>query len=189
MSRSVTIAVVLSILLAVGAPLANALFLAKQFKDYPSVRIDIEPYDPRDLLYGQYLRFRPVWNWNKEAGVDAAERVCRGKDCCLCVGEGEVNPAVTVSICPPGGGATGACNHTLRGQYWGDENFENGLGRYFVDETLAKPLEDMFVRDKKKFSLDIHVTPSGKAMPGELYIEGIPYKEFLKQKEQQPTTP
>lgn len=189
MNRTMTIAVLVSILLAVGAPLVNALHLAKQFKDYPSVRVDIEPYDPRDLLYGQYLRFRPVWNWNKDARVDGDIRACSGRDCCLCVGEGEVNPTVSLTVCPPKSEAMGSCHYTLRGQSRGADNFDNGLGRYFVDETLAKPLEDLFVRDKKKFSLDIHITPSGKSMPGELYIEGIPYKEFLRQQEQRTTTP
>ncbi len=179
MSRSVTMAVVLSILLAIGAPLANALRMADQFKDYPSVRVDIEPYDPRDLLYGQYLRFRPVWNWNKDVQPDKNARICNGKECCLCVGEGEVNPSVSLAVCPPKGESLATCRYTLRGQSWNNDHFENGLGRYFVDETVAKPLEDMFVRDKKKFSLDVHITPSGKTMPGELYIEGVPYRDFL----------
>ena len=188
MSRYTTIAVVLSILLAVGAPLVNAVTMAKQFKDYPSVRVDIEPYDPRDLLYGQYLQFRPVWNWNKDARVDGSARVCSGKECCLCVGEGEVNPTVSLAVCPPKGESLGTCRFTLRGQSWNNDHFENGLGRYYVDETIAKPMEDMFVREKKKFSLDAHITPSGESLPGELYIENVPYKEFLG-KEEKTTTP
>lgn len=187
MTRTMTIAIVLSILLAVGAPLVNAFTMAKQFKDYPSVRIDIEPYDPRDLLYGQYLRFRPAWNWKKDASVDAKERVCSGKNCCLCVGEGDVNPSVSVALCPPKGEVLDSCRYILRGQSWRNDHFENGMNRYYVDETIAKPLEDMFMKDKKKFSLDMHITPSGKSMPGELYIEDVPYKDFLSQ--QKTTTP
>ena len=63
MTKGTAIALVLSVLLAVGAPLLNALHMTQQYKHYPSFRVNIEPYDPRDLFYGHYLRFRTAWNW------------------------------------------------------------------------------------------------------------------------------
>jgi hypothetical protein len=178
MSRKKTIFVTLSILLAVGAPLVSALKMAQQFKDYPSIRVDIEPYDPRDLLYGHYMQFQTTWNWKENAGPGGT-RVCDGDHCCLCVDEGDVNPEVSLSQCPAKGELLPGCHHTLRGTSWGNTNFENGVHRYYVDEKIAKPLEDLFVREKKKFSLDLHITPAGKSLPGQLYVDGLPLKEFI----------
>lgn len=169
------IAAVLSVALAVGAPLANALMTAKKFRDYPSFRVKIEPYDPRDLFYGHYLQFQTVWNWKDKAWQKDHE----GGSACLCVGEGAENPPVSLSACPPAGGNLPDCRFILRGTKVWNSGFDTGVHRYYVDEALAKPLEDLFIREKRDFSLDLHVTPGGKVLPGELYVEGERLKDFV----------
>lgn len=178
MSSRMMIAVLLSIALAVGAPLVSALNMAQKFQDYPSIRVDIEPYDPRDLFYGHYLRFAIAWNWGKEAAPQQAQTYAEERKC-LCVGEGENNPTVSVQSCPPKGDVLLDCKYTLRGKSWNASHFDNGVNRYYVDETIALPLEHLFTREKRKFTLDLHVTPDGKSLPGQLYIDDVPLKEFL----------
>ena len=80
MSRRMMIALVASVLLATGAPLVNAYIMAEKFKNYPSFRVDIEPYDPRDLFYGHYLRFRIDWNWKEKPPEDQAQRFRRNHE-------------------------------------------------------------------------------------------------------------
>ena len=182
MSRGMMIALVASVLLATGAPLVNAYIMAEKFKNYPSFRVDIEPYDPRDLFYGHYLRFRIDWNWKEKPPEDQAQRFRRNHGNpkqCLCVGEGDVNPVVQVSECSSSDDALPDCRYTLKGTSYNPWSFENDVNRYYVSETLAKPLEALFLKQGQKFAIDLHVTPDGKSLPGQLYIEGMPLKEFL----------
>lgn len=171
------IAATLSVALAVGAPLANALMTAQKFRDYPSFRVKIEPYDPRDLFYGHYLRFQTTWNWKDKTPEN--NQFHGSREACLCVGEGDTNPVVSAASCPPAGENLPNCRFTLRGTLYGNSRFDTGVNRYYVDEALAKPLEDLFVREKRDFSLDLHVTPEGKTLPGELYVEGERLKDFV----------
>jgi hypothetical protein len=176
MNKNMTVAIMLSIVLAVGAPLISALSMAKKFQDYPSILVEIEPYDPRDLLYGQYLHFQIKWNWEKPASPES--QMYEQKSACLCIGEGSVNPPVSLMECSASK-AVSSCTYSLKGKSWGENHFENGIHRYYVGEDIAKPLENLFVKEKRKFSLDLHITPDGETLPGELYIEDEPLKEFL----------
>lgn len=182
MTRGMTVALVLSVVLAVGAPLLNALHMTQQYKSYPSFRVNIEPYDPRDLFYGHYLRFRTAWNWKEAPPQDERRnRVGRyQKDSCLCVADGEENPLVHKVACPPPETGVPECRHILRGESYGEWSFDAGVNRYYLDETAALPLEREFRDGKKKFTLDLYVAPGGKALPGQLYVEGIPLEEYIK---------
>lgn len=182
MSRGILIALVASVLLAVGAPLLNAFLMAEKFKNYPSFQVDIEPYDPRDLFYGHYLMFRIDWNWKEKPPEDGAGRSrmnSSNPQKCLCVGAQKTSPVVNVAECPPAGGALPGCHYTLRGKSYGEWSFDNGINRYYLSETVAKPLETLFLKGGRKFTLDLHVTPGGESLPGKLYIDGLPLKEFL----------
>lgn len=181
MGKRMTIALIASVLLAVGAPLVNAFIMADKFKKYPSFRVDIAPYDPRDLFYGHYLRFQIDWNWKVKPPEDQAQRF-GGHSAprhCLCVGEGAVNPVVNVAECPPGGEVLPGCRYTLRGESFNSWSFNNNIDRYYVSETVAKPLETLFMKKGGKFTLDLHVTPDGKSLPGQLYVDDLPLKEYL----------
>lgn len=182
MTKRMTIALILSVLLAVGAPLLNALHMAQKFKDYPSFRVKVEPYDPRDLFYGHYLTFRTAWNW-KDTPPKGASLDLRGghqENSCLCVTDQAENPYVYKVSCPPAGAGIPECLHILRGESYGRQSFETGVDRYYLDETAAMPLERQFRDGKKKFTLDLYVTPRGKALPGQLYIEDIPLEDYIK---------
>ena len=60
MQRYRIIAIICAILLAVLLPLAAAFKANQDISAYPVVKYEIEPYDPRDPLYGHYLQFRII---------------------------------------------------------------------------------------------------------------------------------
>ena len=178
MNDKMTIAVILSIVLAVGAPLLSAISMAKKFEDYPSIRVDIEPYDPRDLFYGHYMQFQIKWNF-KNTKPPETPASYQEKKSCLCVQEGAVNPAVTVTECAPAE-ETHGCVYRLKGKSWNQDHFDNGVHRFYVDENIAMPLEELFVKEGRRFSLDLHITPDGESLPGKLYVDDLPLKDFIE---------
>lgn len=182
MTKGMIIVLILSVILAVGAPLLNALHMTQQYKTYPSFRVVIEPYDPRDLFYGHYLTFRTAWNW-KDAPLAQERQGRRGpyqKNSCLCVEEGNENPPVYKVTCPAAGAVLPQCRHILKGESYGEQSFEARVNRYYLDEAAAMPLERQFRDGKKKFTLDLYVTPGGKALPGQLYVEDVPLEDYIK---------
>lgn len=181
------IAAFLSLALAVAAPLVNVAFLQHHAENNPVIRVNIEPYDPRDLFYGQYLRFRVDWNW-KPDDREHVEQVCSANSCCLCVEEGDVNPVVSPVSCDDRKEDLPSCRHILRGEHQYfietdkqtiDQEFKIGTDRYFVDERYAKPLELLFFDKKEKFTLELSVAPDGKVQPRDLFIGDFPLKEYL----------
>src|SRR5690606_7203829 len=109
---------------------------------YPSAKIKITGYDPRDILYGHYLMFRYEWNW-----AEAPENyVCDYGDCCLCMGEGEDNPPVTLMTCKAAKEPQ-ACTNVVTVNYLGGTEFRLDNDRYLVSETRARELE-VILRDE-----------------------------------------
>ena len=168
-----TIFSVLSIFLAVVVPLMMAWNAHTQRANAPVVRFKIEAYDPRDLLYGQYMTYRFDWNW-KEG--EPAETVCQGPNCCLCVSEGAVDPEVSVIECKEP--QTPQCTHTIKGTLYG-QTFDPGFSRYYVDETIALPLEKLFMGGQETFRIGLGLSTSGKAILERLYINDQPLEEYL----------
>lgn len=175
--------VIASIVLAVAMPLFGAFKAHKEMRSYPVVKFDIEPYDPRDLLYGHYMTFQINWNWKQNAGKSA----CEGQDCCLCVGDGDVNPEVSVSQCPKKGETLPACKYIIPGgSYPGfapegetaDPTFDADINRFYVDERFALPLENLFRDQKEKFSIGLGMKSHGKPVVEKLYVGGKSLTEY-----------
>lgn len=176
MEKYKTPLVLCSILFALALPLLNAVAAHKAQKEWPIVKFLIEPYDPRDLLYGHYMTFQFKWNWSKNAQTDA----CYGDDCCLCVGAGDYNPEVYATNCPPKGETLPSCKHILKGSYYGQpateeeqiptHNFQIGIDRFYVDESLALPLEHLFRTQKEEFAIGLGMNPAGKPVVEQLYV-------------------
>lgn len=179
MTRYKDIAVFFALILAVAGPLILAGTSLHNRSAYKIVQFNIEPYDPRDLLYGHYLRFRIDWNSNKDAPVGKS---CMGKSCCLCIGEGDINPPVYTMRCKEVKKEE-SCLHQLKGRaYMGarsEPDFDIGINRYYVDETQARPLETLFALKTHRFTIGLSLTPKGKAHMEELYIDGMPLNDYL----------
>lgn len=164
--------VIASILLAIAAPLLMAIKSHNDQKTYPVVKVEIEPYDPRDLLYGHYMIFQYKWNLGDTASIKS----CQGKDCCLCLEEGAQDPKATVMACRPDKPAH--CAHMLKGSFYGDR-FDIGLNRYYVDETVALPLENLFRNKKERFHVGLSISPNGKAILEKLYVGTRPVNDYV----------
>lgn len=178
MIRCKEIAVFAALVLAVAGPLLLAGISLHNRTAYPVVKFDIEPYDPRDLLYGHYLRFRIKWNFDPAMKTPQ----CTGRECCLCVGEGADNPPVYVANCLPPEQRGPKCVHQIKGKGWATQkNFDAGINRYYVDEKLALPLEKLFRDKEENFSLGFSLPPSGKAAVETLYIGGMPLESYIRE--------
>jgi hypothetical protein len=172
-----TILALCSILLAVAVPLGIALKASNDLKSNPIVKISMQGYDPRDLLYGHYLMFQYDWNFAK-----ASLPACTGKNCCLCLDDGATDPEVKIMECAAAKQDV-TCKHTIKGDAWGGQNFSGPATRFYVDETKALPLEKFFREEFEniKFHMGLSIFPSGKAQIENLYIDGQPYLDYMAQ--------
>ena len=173
MSRCKTILVIVSIVFAVASPLLMAMKSYTTQKSYPVVKVEIEPYDPRDLLYGHYMTYAYKWNWGKD---QPDTKACQGAHCCLCLDGASEDPKASVIACLPE--KPQHCTHVLKGGFYGDR-FDIGLNRYYVDESIALPLENLFRNKKEKFHVGLSISPKGKPIIEKLYVGGQIVNEYV----------
>lgn len=166
---------IFTVLLAVILPLVIAVKSEIARTTSPVIKVKITTYDPRDLFYGQYMTYRFNWNW-KDGPVQ--DNVCRGEDCCLCVGEGDVDPVVSMKACAPAR-QDNECRHVVQGSFRGTD-FDPGFNRYYVDERHAYPLEKLFFSGTETFRIGLGLQSSGKAVLQGLYINDQSLDEYLK---------
>jgi uncharacterized membrane-anchored protein len=179
------ILILVSVLLAVLAPLASAYTAHQNLKSYPVVKVRIEPFDPRDLMYGHYLQYRILWNWSADHTDDYEQNA--GK--CLCLGEGDDNPPASLVSCEaPAPEKT--CAHIVQGDYHASGVYDIGINRYYLDEEFAPALETVFRDKKADFSIGLAIAPSGKPKLERLYIDGKPWQDYVATmpKEETPET-
>ena len=120
----------------------------------------IEGYDPRDLLRGQYLRYRVKWNMVGSTGG--------GGDVCLVQGAETVNPAVRMGGYAPG---SDQCQAVIRA------GAVENLNQYFIPEDMGPPLERA-IRDRRA-SLRVHVSGGGDVVIEDLLLDGRPWREVI----------
>ena len=125
--------------------------------------VPITGYDPRDLLHGQYIRFR------FEFRQDDSVASCEGPDCCLCLQGAEMtSPRVTRVGCQD---TSLACDAIVSGTRAHDAQ------RYLVPEHAGILLEDA-LRDRAA-SVEMQCSPDGSFALGELYLDGRPWRELV----------
>ncbi|GEM_PF-3146069 len=145
-----------------------------------SWRIDLEGYDPRDLLKGRYIQYRFAWNAKNSLSCDMFE-----KDCCLCLTDTNgtrINPEANFTPCRL---ASKQCDAVIKGE---SKNgiIDIGLNRYYVDERVATPLDRLLRRGEVRFAVDLLVTPRKGSKVyierapklGELYVNGTALSEL-----------
>ena len=168
--RLVKIAVIIPVL-GLMALMARAEFAVRSG---PTWRIDIEGYDPRDLLHGRFLRYRYKLNWQGENTCGSTEDGGNGAlspGCCLCLTRDDadgINPPVRQVWCDE---AQQDCDGWLRADAL------EGAQRYFVPEDRARELEEA-LRDREA-ALELTCSPDGTPAIRELYLDGRPWRETL----------
>jgi hypothetical protein len=172
--------------------IALAMMVYCNYADKAKARIwtmDIEGYDPRDLMYGHYLMFR----FADRYGVDY--NACKGdyENCCVCLGT-DAKQAVAAKAmeckaaklqCPEA--------HPRLPKFL-------SMTRYYVPEDAAKDLEGVLrqtwipqeydektgkllppkrPKDQPIARIDVHVTPRGNLYLGDLTVNGMPWRHYL----------
>jgi hypothetical protein len=191
MKRLVTIAVaaVLALpLVTLGAMVGDA---ERRIANADVLRVAIRGYDPRDLLRGHYLRYQFEWN----AEIPFIDRVNR-----LCVLQAPADAAATVRPLPwnKPEAAAADCRFVVNG--WGEviaesrraEPGERGPagrlrfvpsgvedGRLYVPERHARELERLLAEGKVRLTIDLAVTPDGRARIKAWHIEGRTVDQYF----------
>lgn len=209
MTNKTRIAAVLSIAFAVGLPLLMAAQAYNAIRTAPIIKVKIEAYDPRNLLYGHYMTFAYDWNWKggEPQPKDAPVQVVYDKHSCICVGPGDIDPEVELMAECPKAGEKPSCTHVLRGKYWGSGRFDLGQDRYFIDENVGAPLEKMLrstlptwddngkevpgkpLPPEKIMRIGLGVLSNGKAVIEKLYIGDQTLDEYLAEHYDELTAP
>ncbi len=175
--------IIASILLAVFLPLSIALKAEMDYKNAKIIKVEIEPYDPRDLMYGHYMQFRIKWDWkggkaNQEACTASATNMPFDAGCCLCLeGEDEKQQA-SLHKCGPDVPKT--CNFVIPSKnYYGGDDFPIGIERFYVDERFALPLEAIFRGGKEKFFVSLAMRAKGNPILKDLYVGDLSLPEYV----------
>ena len=136
-------------------------------------QVRISGYDPRDLVSGQYLRYRIAWSW--EGGADAPASECPDDaPCSLCLNR---RPDDAAAIPEPtvrrvSRDNTAACDSAF------PVEAEEKLHRYFIPEGMGTSFEDA-VRNRE-VRLQLSISRAGKVGITELLIDGAPWRSVLR---------
>lgn len=134
--------------------------------------LPITGYDPRDLLSGQYIRFRVDREFS-ERGCETAEKasalgsetlkIKRAKrEACVCFERKEPTAYDSISIpdCSPGSLQSNSCWTYVKGECNGD-SFDFPFHKFYVPEASAKDLEDRLREPGAKIQLRMDESGSG----------------------------
>jgi hypothetical protein len=154
--RLIVLALPLVVLLAMMIRSELILARGREFE------VSIDGYDPRDLLRGQFLRYRVRWN---RSGGESGE--CPG--CCLCLQRdiGTVDPQVLGMQC----NSVEGCAAFIKPEAL------DGLGQYYIPEGMGPPLERA-IRERRA-SLRIAVGHAGDVVVRDLLLDGKPWRDVI----------
>lgn len=170
----------IAILIALLVPLLAVAKAVYDSNAHPVAKIRITGYDPRDMLFGHYMMFRFDWDWVDGQPPEDDKRPCFGETCCLCLGEGDTDPAAAIIACDAPESETPQCTARLKGAYYGGDDFDIGYRQYFVSETRALELEKMLRDTPDRFRMGITLPPSGKARLKGLYVDDMTVEDYLR---------
>ncbi|HAU29310.1 MAG TPA: hypothetical protein DCW68_04265 [Rhodospirillaceae bacterium] len=124
-------------------------------------RVEIEGYDPRDMLRGHYLTFQYQWAWEGEEPSSFPQK--------LCLNAGYTSPK-TPRVSPYTSGKS--CASILSGQ-------ELVHSKVYIPEAQAKDLERK-LREGVPMAVDIRARTDGSIMVEDLVVDGHPLKAHLQ---------
>lgn len=144
--------------------------------------IDIQGYDPRDILKGHYIDYRYRWNWdNKKLENFMKRKVSLYEENCLCLEENEssiINPVVYPIEC----NENVKCKAKLKGHLVGnlkDNNFITGIEKFYIAEKKASSLERAL--RTKKASIQFRINHQGRAVLVDLFLDGKNWQNEIEQ--------
>ena len=130
------------------------------------VRLQIEGFDPRDLLSGHYLRY------NVQYGMDIPCQNKERRTVCFTPGDDgiwTVDSNMTYDASP-------SCDVFLHGtcRY---SRFEAGIERYYFPEEFKRQLAVV----PPASTIDVAITPDGKGIVKALHVDGQPVLEWVRE--------
>lgn len=164
--------------ISLGIPVVGLLLLVARaeyaVRSGDSWLIPITGYDPRDLLYGRFLRYQYKFNWQgydscRSTWMEDEHQLSPG--CCLCLkrsNEQGFDPPVRQVQCEQ---AQKSCDGWLR-----SEAVMPPL-EYFVPEDRALDLENEL--RTRAAALKLTCGPDGAPAISDLYLDGRPWREAL----------
>lgn len=136
--------------------------------------IKITGYDPRDLLYGHYLRFR--FNWPTAALAEPGPT-------CLCINPsatGHIDPNIYAGRCADI--ARSQCHSTAKvyNRYGTLQTQNNHSGEeYYIAEDTAVELEKLLTQGQEDIRISVRVQRDGSIALGQMTINSIPVTTYL----------
>lgn len=128
--------------------------------------LPIAGYDPRDLLRGQYLRFRVEWNTYGNRWPEPGEGVC--------VRESAQRENPVVRFAPQG--ADENCQAFIN-----PDALQN-LNQYFIPEGTGIPLEQA-IRERRA-EIKVKVGRGGDVIIEDLLLDGEPWQDVVNRASQ-----
>jgi hypothetical protein len=137
-------------------------------------QVRITGYDPRDIVSGQFLRYRIAWDW--EGGAEPRLASCPDGACALCLNR---RPGDSAAIPEP------RVRRAASSDVGGCDSFfpteaEEKLHRYYIPEGMGGKLEEALRDRSRQVSLQLSISRAGKVAVTELLIDGAPWRERLK---------
>lgn len=127
--------------------------------------VKVEGFDPRDLLAGHYLRIRTNYEIDCPAYISEAY-------ICLNAAKRKITKV------------SNGCSVFVKGWCYGEGGrFADGITRFYVSENKALPLERALRNRNVNATLVISVSKDGRAVPVDLKINGVPWKEWVEKNE------
>ncbi len=124
---------------------------------------EIRGYDPRDLLSGHYLTYDVIYD-NFDGETCLYKYNDREK---LCLDTGKlVEKGVPCKL-----ELAGTCRYN---------RFDANINRFYIPQEHAEQLDKLLRNNIVPASIKVLITNSGTAYVKELYFDGMPWQEYIK---------
>lgn len=147
------------------------------------ILVEVEGYDPRDILRGRYIVFRYKWDFDQnktkayqERNENSTKRQSTRDDYLCLMANKKVYPIKEDED-------QHLCRHIVRGDFYEGFNqrpeFSLGLEKFYVPEKYASMIEKKFMQKSGKIAIVIN--GQKRAVLLDLIIDGKSWKEMTKE--------
>ncbi|UCD55711.1 MAG: GDYXXLXY domain-containing protein [Candidatus Omnitrophota bacterium] len=167
----------------VATPISMIINKEMILKDGTQFRFKTRPVDPYDAFRGRYVALGIEQN---NVVLTGSQKLQRGQMVYVCLGKDENGFAKIDKVTekrPKG-------NAYIKSRVWSIRSkkayFRLPFNRYYMDEKAAPQAEIAYRKHSRRSKRDAYITvrvKSGNAVIEELYISGIPIKEFVKREQ------
>lgn len=146
-------------------------------------QVKITGYDPRDPLYGHYLRYRIDWDI---AGDSNASHLNGVKNVCMCLnssGNGFKDPSAYPVQCNVTTTASISCESVMEVHKFGNRyalQQSREPERFFIPEENSHKVDSLFRDGETIFRMELMAHKDHSVSIRGLYVDDIPLDEYLR---------